>query len=247
VSESRIVIGVPGKWADRAAIVHSIATNSGGYLFVGSLMSHVESKEVCTLEVYEQDPELLSAYTLAGCGKISEADLAAIGQHSHTLYVSGPGTSAVAARKLMRFASALLSCGGIAVKIESTGVAHSAQRWNELTRDDSLSALMRAFVTYVGGAGSFYSCGMHNIGLPDATLQADVMPETAATLLDTFLFYLADEAPEIHDGETFAIDDRSPRYVVTKEACTEFPEDNLFHNPHGVWKLTPAKTERRHR
>ncbi len=210
-------------------------------------MSHVESKEVCTLEVYEHDPELKSAYTLAACGKISDADLTAIDQHSHTLYVSGPGTSAESARKLMRFASSLLSCGGIAVKIESTGVAHSASRWSELTQDESLPALMRAFVTYVGDAGSFYSCGMHNMGLPDATLEADVMPETAATLLDTFLFYLADEAPEIKDGETFAIDDQSPRYVVTKGACTEFSEDNLFHNPHGVWKLTPAKTERKHR
>ena len=88
--ESKIVIGVPGKWADRTAIVNSIASDSDGYLFVGSLMSHVESKEVCTLEIYDRDPELMQAYTLAGCGKISEEDLAAIDDHSHTLYVSGP-------------------------------------------------------------------------------------------------------------------------------------------------------------
>ena len=58
-AESKIVIGVPGKWADRTAIVNSIASDSDGYLFVGSLMSHVESKEVCTLEIYDRDPELM--------------------------------------------------------------------------------------------------------------------------------------------------------------------------------------------
>ena len=246
-AESKIVIGVPGKWAVRTAIVNSIASDSDGYLFVGSLMSHVESKEVCTLEIYDRDPELMQAYTLAGCGKISEEDLAAIDDHSHTLYVSGPGSSPVAARKLMSFANALLFCGGIAVKVESTGLAHSADQWRSLTADDSIAALMRAFVTFVGNNGSFYSCGMHNIGLPDATLSADVMPETAAMLLHTFLYYMASESPEIKDDETFAVDDRSPRYIVTKAQCTEFPDDNLFHNPHGVWHLTPAKKKRKRR
>ena len=116
-----------------------------------------------------------------------------------------------------------------------------------MTADDSIAALMRAFVTFVGNNGSFYSCGMHNIGLPDATLSADVMPETAAMLLDTFLYYMASESPEIKDDETFAVDDRSPRYIVTKAQCTEFPDDNLFHNPHGVWHLTPAKKKRKRR
>ncbi|QDT10858.1 DUF4261 domain-containing protein [Planctomycetes bacterium K23_9] len=246
-AESKLVIGVPGNWADHTAIVNSIATNSGGYLFVGALMSHVESKEVCKLEVYDRAPDLLAAYTLAGCGKISDDDLAAIGDHSNALYVSGPSNSPDSAKTLMRFAAALLDCGGIAVKIESTGIAHSAQRWRELTQDGSPPALMRAFVTYVGSAGSFYSCGMHNLGLPDATLEADVMPETAATLLDTFLLYLISESPEMSDDETFAIDDRSPRYTITKAECTEFPPGNLFHNPHGVWQLRPVKSERKYR
>ena len=245
--ESRIVIGVPGKWADHAAIVQSIAQDSGGYLFVGSLMSHVESKEVCTLEIYGHDPDLQEAYTLAGCGKLSEADLKAIADHSNTLYVSGLSDSPEAARRIMGFAAGLLSCGGVAVKIESTGLAHSVERWRSLTEDDSLAALMHAFVTYVGSKGSFYSCGMHNIGLPDATLSADVMPETAATLLDTFLFYLASESPELKDGDTFGIDDYSPKYILTKAECTEFPADNLFHNPNGVWQLAPAKAKSKFR
>ena len=241
--ESKIVIGVPGKWSDRTAIVQSIAEDSGGYLFVGSLMSHVESKEVCTLEIYDHDPDLQRAYTLAGCGKLSEEDLEAIAGHSNTLYVSGPSNSPEAARKLMDFAAALLSCGGVAVKVESTGLAHSAERWRSLIEDESLTALLQAFVTYVGNKGSFYSCGMHNLGLPDATLTADVMPETAATLLHTFAFYLASESPELKDGDTFGLDEYSPKYIVTKAECTEFPEDNLFHNSNGVWQLTPAKTK----
>lgn len=245
--ESKLVIGVPGNWADRAAIVRSIAEDSDGYLFVGSLMSHVESKEVCTLEIYDHDPDLQRAFELAGCGKFSESELDAIGNHTNTLYVSGPGSSPEAARRLMGFAAALLSCGGVAVKVESTGLAHTAVRWRSLTEDESLASLMHALVTYVGNKGSFYSCGMHNIGLPDVTLQADVMPETAAKLMDAFSYYLASESPKLEDGDTFAIDDYSPRYILTKAECTEFAQDNLFHNPHGVWQLAPARTKSKSR
>lgn len=241
--ESRIIIGAPGKWADHSTIAQSIAEDSGGYLFVGSLMSHVESKEVCTLEIYDHDPDLQKAYALAGCGKLSEADLKAIDGHSNTLYVSGPSDSPEAAKRMMKFAAALLSCGGIAVKVETTGLAHSAERWRSLIEDDSLAALMHAFVTYVGSKGSFYSCGMHNIGLPDATLTADVMSATAATLLDSFLYYLASESPDLKDGDTFGLDEYSPKYTMTKAECTEFPPDNLFHNPNGLWQLAPVKTK----
>jgi Domain of unknown function (DUF4261) len=140
----------------------------------------------------------------------------------------------------MHAARALLKCGGIAVKIESTGVAHSAARWIELADDELPLAVLNALVTYVGGNGEFYSCGMHNIGHRDAVVTADIAPDSAANLLYQFLLYIAFEDPTIHDNETFSVDENAPRYRVRRSPCTMFPADDLFHNPYGVWQLLPA-------
>ena len=236
----KVVIGVPGVWPDRSDIVTAIAKHSGGYLFAGMILMHIDTKWSCTLEIYGRDPEMRRAFEIAGGGRIAESELKAIEQHTNTIYLIADGGSFENARNLMHAASALLKCGGIAVKIESTGVAHSATRWNELADDEVPLAVLNAFVTYVGGDGEFYSCGMHNIGHRDAIVTADIAPNDAVNLLHQFLRYIAFEDPTIHDNETFSVDENAPRYRVCKSPCTMFPSDDLFHNPYGVWKLSPV-------
>ena len=48
-----IIVGIPGSWADRTAIVESIALHSGGYLFAGMVLMHIETKWSCSVEIYE--------------------------------------------------------------------------------------------------------------------------------------------------------------------------------------------------
>lgn len=177
---------------------------------------------------------------VAGRGALSAADLDNIERHTHTVYLIGDGGSFENARTLMRAAQALLRCGGLAVKVESAGLAHTAEHWNQLTDDDWLPvAPLRAFVTYVGERDEFYSCGMHNLGFRDAVLTARVPPAIAASTLSTFLGYIALEDPTIHDGETFSVDADAPRYGVTRSEQTAWAADDPFHNPYGVWRLVP--------
>ena len=236
----QVVIGVPGQWTNDAEIVSSIAENSGGYLFAGSVLINIESKWSCMLEVYDHEPQMRRAFEIAGFGRIDDSELQAIDEHTHTLYLSGDGGSFDSARNLMNAAAALLKCGGLAVKIESTGIAHSAEAWNQLTNDNLLLALLNAYVTYVGDEGEFYSCGMHNIGFRDAVVTADLPPDEAASLLHQFLRYIAIEDPAIYDNETFSVDEDSPRYQLCKAPCTMFPPEDLFHNPYGIWQLSPV-------
>ncbi|NEZ68031.1 DUF4261 domain-containing protein [Leptolyngbyaceae cyanobacterium CCMR0082] len=236
----QIVIGIPGAWTDRSDIVTAIAKNSGGYLYAGMLLMHIDTQWSCTLEIYDRDPELRGAFEIAGGGRLSEAELIAIEQHTHTIYLSVDGGSFDSARNLMHAAKALLNCGGIAVKIESTGIAHSPAQWTEWADDELPLAVMNAFVTYVGGDGTFYSCGMHSIGHRDAVVTADIASNDAAHLLHQFLRYIAFEDPSIHDNETFSVDATAPRYRVCQSPCTMFPSDDLFHNPYGVWLLSPV-------
>ena len=235
-----IVVGVPGKWADRSAILESIVKHSGGYLFAGMLLMHIETKWSCSLEIYENDPNLRRAFEIAGGGRFSAAQLDEIDEHTFTLYLSCDGGSPENARALMNAVTAILNCGGAGVKIESTGIAHTPERWRELDASELPVALMDAFVTYVGGDGGFYSCGMQNIGFRDAVVNSGVSPNDAANLLFTLNAYIALENATIGDGETFSVDATSPRYRVNKKQCDMFATDDLFHNPYGIHDLTPA-------
>ncbi|MBS0265113.1 MAG: DUF4261 domain-containing protein [Planctomycetes bacterium] len=231
------VLAIPGQWADRSELVMSIASQSDGYLFAGPLLFHVDTKTGWTLDVVEHDPEVLKSFALAGRGRLSAEELAQINQHTFMLYLVGPGGSVESASGLLHAAQALLKSGGLAVKVESAGTAHSKARWAELCSEASLGDLLRAYVTYVGGGGEYYSCGMHNLGFPDAVVEAEIPPQEAAELIDTFLGFLLSENPTLNDGETFSIAADAPRYRLVHESNTRFESDDLFFNPFGVWKL----------
>jgi hypothetical protein len=234
------VIGIPGRWPNRSDIVTSIASRSGGYLFAGMVMMKIGAKDSFTLEIYEHDPNLKNAFSIAGRGRLTGEDLEAIGSHTFTLYLASEGGSVEAAKKLLHAGNALLKSGGLAVKIESTGTAHRADQWAEFCAHDHMGNLLQAFVTYIGGDGVYYSCGMHNLGHPDAVVEADISPNDAANLLHTLLGYLLVENPKLKDGETFSVDAAAPRYRLFHEPCTMYEAGDLFHNPFGVWKLVSA-------
>ena len=236
----QIILGIPGPWADRSEITTAIVRHSGGYLFAGMVLMHVETKAMCRVDVAGPDPRLRDAFEIAGGGRLSPQELDAIAKHRHTIYLIGDGGSFDQARTMMRAANALLRCGGLAVKVESAGIAHSAERWNELTESAAPEAILDALVTYIGQPGEFSSCGMHNVGVRDAVVRAPISPVEAADLLHTFLHYIAVETPTVHDGETFSVASDAPRYRMTREDQTDTAPDDPFHNPYGVWRLAPA-------
>lgn len=104
------VIGVPGRWRDRSDIVTSIASRSGGYLFAGMIMMKIGTKDGFTLEVYEYDPNLAKAFSIAGRGRLTEEDLEAVGSHTFILYLSSPGGTVDAAKNLLHAAE---GCPGV--------------------------------------------------------------------------------------------------------------------------------------
>jgi hypothetical protein len=234
------VIGIPGRWADRSDIVTSIASRSGGYLFAGMVMMKIGTKDGFTLEVHEHDPNLRHAFSIAGRGRLTDEDLEGIGSHTFTLYLMAQGGSIDVAKNLLHAANGLLKAGGLAVKVESTGTAHRADQWAAFCSHDHLGNLLQAYVTYVGSNGAFYSCGMHNLGHPDALVEANIQPNDAARLLHTFVGYLLVEKPTLKDRETFSIAADAPRYRLFHEPCKKYEPGNLFHNPFGIWKMAPA-------
>lgn len=233
-SMSNIIIGVPGMWKDRSDIVISIAKGEH-FLFAGHILMEVATHRGCEIEIYDFDPQLEAAFRTAAQGRMTEGELKAIGQHHHTLYLLSKSASVEIARDMMGFAKGLLECGGLGVKIESSGVAHSAARWAAFAPSDSFD-LLCAFVTLVGG-DPFYSCGMHNFALPDCQMAPVLNPIDAATIMNGFNSYRLEEAPVLEEGHTFSLEQDGLMFQLSKRQDEKFVENNPFHNPNGVWNL----------
>ncbi|HEY1016971.1 MAG TPA: DUF4261 domain-containing protein [Herpetosiphonaceae bacterium] len=236
-NEPDIILGLPGQWPSRSAIVTSIVQRSDGLIFAGKLLRDTHTDQSYELDIYDRDPDLARAFAIAGRQALTEADLAAIESHTATLYLIGKGGSAQRAKQIMQVGARLLGAGALAVKVESAGKAHSASDWRALAAADEPAALYHAYVTLVGGRGVFYSCGMHNIGLPDAVVPGSLAPDSAARLLEAFLLYLLLEHPALKPGHTFSVDAQAPRYRLRLAPCALHEPDDPFHNPYGMWML----------
>lgn len=239
--EQTIVIGIPGKWKNRDAIVDAIAAKSGGYVFAGMMLMNNSTNESFGLEIYEKDPNLRQAFEYASMGKMTKEDLDLIDEHTFTLYIIGEGGSPELAQKMMDVSRALLKTGGLGVKIETTGKAFTPQTWEALCNLEDAARFYDAFVTKLRAQDDvFYTCGMHNLGLKDAIVGAVDM-QTAVHTLDIFSIYQIVEQPEILKGETFSATDNSPSFQILAEKDSRYPEGDGFHNKYGLWILRPTK------
>ena len=233
----RIIVGIPGPWKDRSALVKALAGTSEGYLLVGQILYSASSKIAYGADVADHDVGLVRAFEIASGGSIPKEDIAEIGHHGLVLYCLSEGIGLEQARLLMGAVVAVLSAGGIAVKVESSGVAHSADRWRKLASSPQLFDTYTAFVTLVGNRECFYSCGMHCFGLPDAAVDRSLAPDEAAKTLNTFNHYQLSERPELKHGQSFSVDENSRKFYLEHVPCTAYAPDHEFHNPSGLWSL----------
>ncbi len=240
------VVCVPGPWQGRDELMQAVAElaaeDGPRFLMAGQMVVELVTEAAMEWEWHAREPGLARAFEVAGRGSLSPAELMAIAEAPGHVFLMDPeGGSVEAARRMMIFAEALLRAGGLGVKVESAGVAHSAAAWREMTAEaHDLTAVLAAFVAAVGDPDQgFFTCGMHNLGLPEAVVPASLDPDTAVDLMDVFTFYLAAEEPEIEEGQTFAAEEGAPLYELTHQPCDHFGADDPFHNPFGMWAMLP--------
>jgi hypothetical protein len=230
------VLGIPGLWSEKTAILSAIAEQTDGLKFAGKLLFDTRTNRSFVVDVYEHDPGLQKAFAVSGRGLIVETELEAIGKHTYTLYVKGPGGTINAALSMMELGVQLLKAGGLAVKVETAGLAHSAQRWQEFAAR-GLDGLCEAYTVLMQEQNTYYSCGMHNFGLNDVLVTDTITLQEADHLLKNFLMYTVLEQPALQNGHTFRIDALSPYYRLTHQEDIIHPSDDPFHNPFGLWHL----------
>jgi hypothetical protein len=216
------------------------------------------------------DPRMAAAFEASRSNinpSLYPRDFEDIARHSTVLYVLSesyaPGEAAAMSRDFLRLGRQLLDAGGIAIKCESSGVAHSASYWRELAEraeasaslsspptTDLWQALYTAYVQLpIQSETDFYSCGMHLLGHPDMIASCALMDELltvgqspairAVDLFDGFGAYLLSEIGNegFISSHTFSLNAESKRYRVIWEPCTGYDEDNFFFNPYGRWRF----------
>jgi hypothetical protein len=238
---NRLAVAVPGPWKDRGELVLAmVEASAGAYVFAGGILMETATRQACMLEFYEHDDQLRRTFEIAGQGLISEPLLDAVAAHESIALVVLDEPDYEKARMAGRFVRALLQAGGIAVKVDSAGVAHSPERWRETCDSDDPFGIYSLFVVLVGGDERYFSCGMHNFGLPDAAVPAGLGTEAGAYLLNVFNVYRIAEQPELKDGETFSLEPGAPPLRLKREPYEKgYDPDEPLYNPHGLWSLLP--------
>jgi hypothetical protein len=235
-TESTIVLCIPGGWRDRDELAQRISAQSGSFCVRDDRLVDSQSQATIKLQVEGRDPRMAQAFRAVGPHWVDTDAMQKIDTHTLVVYLIGRGGSHPHAITLMHAAATLVRAGGLGVKIESSGIAHSAEVWTQLTDNRHRFSAHEAFVAYVTG-DDIYTCGMHSFGLRDAVIAIGESDEPLE-LLRVFTWYLLTEAPQIRPGQTFSIAEGSPRYRLSEEECAQYGADELFKNQYGMWRLS---------
>lgn len=183
---------------------------------------------------------MAEAFEFGGQGKLSDTILDQTAQHRSVVYLHFPFDIVSQKERMTKFTEVLSSCGGIAVKLETSGIAHEWERWFELLRSDNPFDTYCASVVLVGDERSYYSCGMHNFGLPDAQISNYFDAMEGADLINRFNYWRIVEMPVLKAGHTFSLAENSPHFRLEPLEDKRHSEDDLFYNPNGLWELLRA-------
>jgi len=154
-------------------------------------------------------------------------------------FLSGPGGSLSAARRMMQAAAALVRAGGAGVFIDNSTLAHGGQDWLEMTDDASPDALSFAFVAIVRGQADVWTMGMHVLGLRDIVMKrADV--EAGGFDIVEVIRYLSEGEKPVGDGHVIA-DLGGPRFQCFAQDSPAKMAGSPMHNPFGRLKLVSLR------
>jgi hypothetical protein len=240
---SELMLCVPGPWRDREEFLRAVIMTEpvGQYLYAGLILADVTAKENITAEWYPKDAnvDMRGAFEIAGGGKLSEETLNLIQNYESVVYLRFPLPVTLQATSIVKFSQLLKSLGGYAVKVESSGVAHEWASWETLLASQDPFDWYVALVTLIGNSSFYYSCGMHHFDEAEAEIPSSFPPAEGARLLNNFNLYRLTENPNLDNGHTLSLGQNSRNFEMQLHADANHEEDDLFYNPHGVWRLTP--------
>lgn len=181
------------------------------------------------------------SFEVAGQERISKKELESIERHTFILFLIGKGGSLADAENIMKAGNAILNSGGIALKVETSGKAFTPHQWKNILNTEENEKFFDAFVVLLQYEdNSIYTCGLHNIGMKDIFCNSKKNTNESVNTILSFLYYLLQEKPIIKSGETFSEKEGAPVFKIVEERSILYPEEDLFHNPYGIFRLNPV-------
>ncbi len=235
---NRVVVCIPIGFKSRQEIASALVNKYGtDYLFVGRVFQATTINAGCEIDIRNYDVSLASAFEIAGEDKISSITLDQIDHHQQIVYLISTAAGYDACLNIARFTQVFLDIGGIAVKVESAGIAHEKNKWLVHYNSEDVFDIYSLFVTLIEGNDNYYSCGMHNFGKADVSIDIAEDIGLAIYVMNVFNYYRLTESPILQDGHTFLPDIESPTYQIKWTEADEYEADSLLHNPYGKWHL----------
>jgi len=233
-----LIICIPGPWKDEDVFRYQVLTlePDARYMFTNGILIELDERDHVPLELRPADPKIPDAFRIAGQGKIPQSVLAKTGEHASVAFLHFPLDIRAQRDRVAKFTELMQRLGGMAVKVETAGIAHTWERWFALLKG-TLFELYSSAVVLIRGRDHYYSCGMHNFGLPECAVTTSLPAGEAASLMNRFNFYLIDEQPIMKSGHTFSVSVDAPHYRLTLAPDSNHEAGEPFFNGHGVWFL----------
>lgn len=138
--------------------------------------------------------------------------------------------------RIARLARALRDAGGVAVRVESSGAASPWAPWIEHLESGLPTRLFACVVTVVDDGDTFFTCGMHAFGLPDAQV-SDSDASSAIEWLESLCAFQIVERPVLASGHTYRPHSDTARRKIERWPDHRHHPDDGRYNPFGLWRM----------
>ncbi|MEM8722447.1 MAG: hypothetical protein AAGE84_24675 [Cyanobacteria bacterium P01_G01_bin.39] len=234
----KIALTIPIKLQNRQEIAAALKSRYGGdYLLMGRIFQSTITTRSCEIDIYNAANNFVSAWKIAGQNNIS-LTLDQLNFEQQLILLTSIDTGYEACRQIAQLAQVFLQIGGIAIKVESTGIVHEPQKWLDNYNSSDVFDIYTLFVTLIEGDCFYYSCGMFNFGKADVKVEISEDLSLAVYVMNVFNYYRLTESPILQDGHTFQPDIECPAYTMRWIEDQESELDSPLHNPYGRWLLS---------
>lgn len=226
---------IPGTWKDRKEFVQRIVSaTDGAFLAAGTVLMKVGGPSI-EFELCPRDERMRSAFSFADRGQMAGEDLDAIDGHGMVVYLLTDKNGLDHLHELHNAIAVCFVAGGLGVKFENSGTAHTATMWKGYRFHENTLSLLNAHVMLIVDDDFYFTCGMHIFGLPDVAVAKD--HPHGGYLLTEFNHYYLFESPVFKDGQTFSPDKGSPKMRLSIRDDFLYKDQGSFENPFGRIEL----------
>jgi len=229
-----IALRIPGKWSGPEEFVRRLPAGCG---VTGEALILPDSTQV-EFGAVPADDQFARIFRSSCRQPATDEELATVDDYTANIYLSGPGGSLPAARRMMQAGAAVVRAGGAGVFIDNSALAHGGHNWLAMAEDGGPDALSFAFVAIIGGNTDVWTMGMHVLGLRDIVMKRADIEADDFDIIEV-IRYLAQGEKQIDNGHVIA-DLGGPRFqAFTQDSAEELA--GPMHNPFGRLKLVSIR------